>query len=260
MNRIKELFKTKKEILSIYFTAGYPNLTDTVPIIKALEKAGVDLIEIGMPFSDPLADGPTIQASSQTALHNGMSIKILFEQLKEIRKSVSIPLILMGYFNPVHKFGLDNFLEKCAETGIDGTIIPDLPFDEYLNTYKEKFEANKVSNIFLITPQTPESRIKLINNNSTGFIYMVSSAAITGAKTGLSDSQISYFERIKAMKLENPTLIGFGISDHKSFKTTCQYSSGAIVGSAFVKLLSESKNLEADILQFVTNIKTEESL
>jgi tryptophan synthase alpha chain len=255
MNRIQKLLNTKKDILSVYFTAGYPHINDTVRILKALEKSGVDLVEIGMPFSDPLADGPVIQASSLQALEQGMSIKLLFEQLKDIRQHVSIPLVLMGYVNPVHKFGFDNFVAKCAEAGIDGAIIPDFPFDEYLEEYKERFDKAGVSNIFLVTPQTPESRIRIIDDNTNGFIYMVSSAAITGAKKGLSDTQIAYFERVSAMKLKNKALIGFGISDNESFRQTCKYASGAIVGSAFIKMLSESSDLEADIEKFVKKIK-----
>ena len=255
MNRINQLFQNKKDILSIYVTAGYPNLDDTVRIITALEKAGVDLIEIGMPFSDPLADGPTIQASSLVALGNGMSIKTLFSQLKDIRKSVSIPLILMGYVNPVHKYGINEFIAKCAEVGIDGAIIPDLPFNEYLEVYKPVFEKHNVANISLITPQTPDARIRTIDDNSNAFIYLVSSAAVTGAKKGLSPQQLDYFERVKAMKLKNPTLIGFGISDNESFVQTCNYSSGAIVGSAFVKMIGQSNDIETDIANFVKSIK-----
>ncbi|PZX17403.1 tryptophan synthase alpha chain [Breznakibacter xylanolyticus] len=254
-NRIQQLFQQKKDILSVYFTAGYPTLNDTVRILQALEKSGVDLVEIGMPFSDPLADGPTIQASSLVALNNGMTIKVLFEQLVHIRKSVTIPLVLMGYVNPVHKYGIEAFIAKCAEVGVDGVIIPDLPFNEYLDDYKPTFDGAGVANINLITPQTPESRIRLIDENTNSFIYMVSSAAVTGAKKGLAPEQIAYFERINAMKLKNPTLIGFGISDRESFLQTCKHASGAIVGSAFVKMIGESPNLESDIETFVNNIK-----
>ncbi|MFT3740604.1 MAG: tryptophan synthase subunit alpha [Breznakibacter sp.] len=255
MNRIQQLFASKKEILSVYFTAGYPNLNDTVAVLEALEKSGVDLVEIGMPFSDPLADGPTIQASSLQALGNGMSIRLLFEQLSGIRKKISIPLVLMGYINPVHKFGIGRFVEKCAETGIDGVILPDLPFKEYREEYKPLFDGAGVSNIFLVTPQTPDERIKLIDANTNGFIYLVSSAAVTGAKKGLSETQIQYFERVKALKLQNPALIGFGIGDHDSFVQTCRYASGAIVGSAFVKMLGSSTDIAADVARFVGEIR-----
>lgn len=255
MNRINKLFTEKKNILSIYYTAGFPNLNDTVTILKSLEKAGADIVELGMPFSDPLADGPTIQDSSLVALNNGMSIKVLFEQLKDVRKEVSIPIVLMGYINPVHKFGIEKFAKKCQEVGVDGVIIPDLPFDEYNEKYKTIFEAAGVSNIFLVTPQSPEARIRAIDTNTNGFIYVVSSAAVTGAKSGISDTQIEYFQKLQNMKLKNPSLIGFGISDNESFKATCKYASGAIVGSAFVKLLANSKDLEADITNFIKVLK-----
>lgn len=255
MNRINKLFTEKKNILSIYYTAGFPNLNDTVKILKSLEKAGADIVELGMPFSDPLADGPTIQDSSLVALNNGMSIKVLFEQLKEVRKEVTIPIVLMGYINPVHKYGIEKFAKKCQEVGVDGVIIPDLPFDEYNEKYKTIFEAAGVSNIFLVTPQSPEARIRAIDTNTNGFIYVVSSAAVTGAKSGISDTQVEYFQKLQNMKLKNPSLIGFGISDNESFKATCKYASGAIVGSAFVKLLANSKDLEADITNFIKELK-----
>lgn len=255
MNRINKLFTEKKDILSIYYTAGFPNLNDTVNILKSLEKAGADIVELGMPFSDPLADGPTIQDSSLVALNNGMSIKVLFEQLKDVRKEVTIPIVLMGYINPVHKYGIEKFAKKCQEVGVDGVIIPDLPFDEYNDKYKSTFEAAGVSNIFLVTPQSPEARIRAIDTNTNGFIYVVSSAAVTGAKSGLSTTQIEYFQKLQNMKLKNPSLIGFGISDNESFEATCKYASGAIVGSAFVKLLANSKDLDSDITNFIKDLK-----
>ena len=255
MNRINKLFTEKKDVLSIYYTAGFPNLNDTVTILKSLEKAGADIVELGMPFSDPLADGPTIQDSSLVALNNGMSIKVLFEQLKDVRKEVTIPIVLMGYINPVHKYGIEKFAKKCQEVGVDGVIIPDLPFDEYNEKYKTIFEAAGVSNIFLVTPQSPEARIRAIDSNTNGFIYVVSSSAVTGAKAGLSATQIEYFQKLQNMKLKNPSLIGFGISDNESFKATCKYASGAIVGSAFVKLLANSKDLETDITNFIKDLK-----
>ena len=255
MNRINKLFTEKKDILSIYYTAGFPNLNDTANILKSLEKAGADIVELGMPFSDPLADGPTIQDSSLVALNNGMSIKVLFEQLKDVRKEVTIPIVLMGYINPVHKYGIEKFAKKCQEVGVDGVIIPDLPFDEYNEKYKTVFEAAGVSNIFLVTPQSPEARIRAIDTNTNGFIYVVSSAAVTGAKSGISDTQIEYFHKLQNMKLKNPSLIGFGISDNESFKATCKYASGAIVGSAFVKLLANSKDLDKDITNFIKDLK-----
>jgi tryptophan synthase alpha chain len=255
MNRIKQLFQEKKDILSIYYTAGYPTLNDTIPVLETLEAAGADIVEIGMPFSDPLADGPTIQHSGETALKNGMSLKVLFEQLADVRKKVSIPIVLMGYINTVYRYGIKEFAKKCSEVGVDGVILPDLPFQEYLEEYKETFDEYGISNVFLITPQTPDERIKLIDKKTNGFIYMVSSAAITGAKKGLSDAQLAYFDRVKKLNLNNPALIGFGISDNDSFKETCKYAQGAIIGSAFVKLLGEAKNLKEDIATFVKSIK-----
>jgi tryptophan synthase alpha chain len=254
-NRINQLFETKKEnILSVYFTAGFPNLNDTVEIIQQLEKNGVDLIEIGIPFSDPTADGPTIQRSSEIALKNGMNLNLLFEQLKNIRKSVKIPLVLMGYFNPVYQFGVERFCTKCAEIGIDGAILPDLPLDEFESEYKEVFQQNKLHNILLITPQTSENRIRQIDAASSGFIYMVSSSSTTGAGKKVEDFQQDYFERIKNMNLKNPQIIGFGISDKATFENACKYASGAIIGSAFVKSFQSELKQEDSIRQFVQNI------
>jgi len=253
-NRINQLFETKKEnILSVYFTAGFPNLNDTFEIIQQLEKNGVDLIEIGMPFSDPTADGPTIQRSSEAALKNGMSLQLLFEQLKNIRQTVKTPLILMGYLNPVYQFGVERFCEKCAETGIDGTILPDLPLDEFEQDFKPVFEKHNLHNILLITPQTSESRIRQIDAASSGFIYMVSSSSTTGAGKKVEDFQQSYFERIQNMNLKNPRLIGFGISDYLTFKNACKYANGAIVGSAFVQALKSGACLDKTIPAFVRN-------
>ena len=254
-NRINHLFETKKEnILSVYFTAGFPNLNDTVEIIQELEKNGVDLIEIGMPFSDPTADGPTIQRSSEIALKNGMSLELLFNQLKNIREKVEIPLILMGYLNPVYQFGVEQFCKKCVEIGIDGTILPDLPLDEFELEYKSIFDRNNLHNILLITPQTSENRIRQIDQSSSGFIYMVSSSSTTGAGKKVEDFQQSYFERIQNMNLKNPRLIGFGISDKSTFKNACKYASGAIVGSAFVKSFNSGLKLKDSISDFVKNL------
>lgn len=257
-NRINKLFQEKKErILSVYFTAGYPNLEDTVPIIQELIKNGVDLIEIGMPFSDPVADGPVIQHSSLVALQNGMSIRKLFEQLKDIRQTVGIPLILMGYINPILQFGVEAFCQKCAEIGIDGLIIPDLPLDVYEEEYKVIFEANKLHNIFLITPQTSEERLRVIDNLSSGFIYMVSSNSTTGGKSSVTDFQNRYFERINSLGLKNPRMIGFGISNAETFVNACRYASGAIIGSAFVNSLSIELPLPDKVSQFVNSIAIE---
>lgn len=255
MNRINQLFQQKKNnILSIYFTAGHPTLDSTVEVIKTLEKSGVDMIEIGMPFSDPLADGPVIQGSSTKALKNGMSIKLLFEQLKQIRKEVNIPLLLMGYINPVYQFGIENFCKKCKEVGIDGVILPDLPLSEYQEQYQPYFEANNLRFIFLITPQTSPDRVRMIDSISNGFIYMVSSSSTTGAKGNIAEKQVEYFTRIKAMNLTNPLVIGFGISNRETFERACHYANGAIIGSAFVKMLDETKNTEHGIKDFVAEV------
>jgi tryptophan synthase alpha chain len=257
-NRINKLFQEKKEhILSVYFTAGYPDLEDTVPIIQELVKNGVDLIEIGMPFSDPVADGPVIQHSSLIALQNGMSIRKLFDQLKDIRQVADIPLILMGYINPVLQYGVEAFCEKCREVGIDGLIIPDLPLSVYEEDFRTVFENNNLHNIFLITPQTSEDRMRTIDGISEGFIYMVSSNATTGAKSSVTDFQKDYFERVNLMKLKNPRMIGFGISNSETFRNACQYASGAILGSAFVKALEGTDLLEQKVSRFINSIVTE---
>lgn len=240
MNRIKQKLQEDKKILSIYFTAGYPNLNDTVKIIQDLEKNSVDLIEIGLPFSDPLADGPTIQESSTAALKNGMHTAMLFEQLKDIRKTVSIPLILMGYFNPVLQYGVEAFCQKCEEIGIDGLILPDLPLDVYQDEYDSIFKKHGLINVFLITPQTSDARIKAIDDASEGFIYMVSSASTTGAKEGFGEEQAAYFERIAAMDLNNPQIVGFGISNADTFQQATKKAKGAIIGSAFIKHLTQN--------------------
>jgi tryptophan synthase alpha chain len=254
-NRITSLFRNKgQRILSVYFTAGYPALEDTSLIIRELEKSGADLIEIGIPFSDPVADGPVIQQSSDKALKNGMNLKLLFQQLENIRKEVSIPLILMGYFNPVMQYGIAKFCEKCAEVGIDGTILPDLPLDVYEEKYQELFESNNLINIFLITPQTSEERIRKVDTLTKGFIYMVSSSATTGMKTNVVQSQIEYFKRIEALNLKSPRLTGFGISDRNSFNQACHYTNGAIIGSAFVKALSNEESIKEKVRTFVKEI------
>ncbi|MCX7548210.1 tryptophan synthase subunit alpha [Xanthomarina sp. F1114] len=239
MNRINKKLLENKKLLSIYFTAGYPSLDNTVSIIEGLEKNGVDILEIGLPFSDPLADGPTIQASSTQALNNGMTTKVLFTQLKDIRKTVSIPLIIMGYFNPILQYGVEAFCKKCQEVGIDGLIIPDLPVDVYHDEYQEIFEKHKLINIFLITPQTSEKRIRYIDSISNGFIYMVSSSSVTGSQSGFGEAQTQYFKRIANLKLKNPQIVGFGISDKTTFNQATQFAKGAIIGSAFIKYVSE---------------------
>ena len=240
MNRIDKKLKEKGKLLSIYFTAGYPNLDDTVDIIFKLQESGVDMIEIGLPFSDPLADGPTIQDSSTKAIKNGMNTNVLFDQLKGIRDKVSIPLIIMGYFNPILQFGVEKFCKKCNEIGIDGLIIPDLPIDYYEANYKSIFEENRLYNMFLIAPQTLDERIQKIDSISNGFIYMVISSSITGSKNSFSPEQINYFERIEKMNLKTPRIIGFGVGNKQTFNTVVKYSKGAIIGSAFIKNLHEN--------------------
>ncbi len=240
MNRINQKLQEDKKLLSIYFTAGYPSINDTVTVIQNLEKAGVDMIEIGLPFSDPLADGPTIQASSTAALKNGMTSSTLFEQLKNIRESVTIPLIIMGYFNPVLQYGVEAFCKKCQEIGIDGLILPDLPVDVYDEKYKAIFEKYGLINVFLITPQTSDQRIQFIDSVSNGFIYMVSSASTTGVQAGFGDTQVDYFKRIAEMQLKNPQIVGFGISNKATFTQATQHAKGAIIGSAFIKHLTNN--------------------
>lgn len=256
MNRITSIFQSKdKEVLNVYFTAGYPALDDTLPVLRQLEASGVDLIEIGIPFSDPIADGPTIQMSNHQALGNGMNLPKLISQLEGMRAEVSVPVILMGYLNPIMQYGIEKFCASMERIGVDGLIIPDLPMDEYIEFYEPIFKKHGLFNIFLITPQTSQERIRKIDAISQGFIYMVSSASITGAKTGISEAQVAYFERINQMNLENPRLIGFGISDRESFQIASQYAHGAIIGSAFINVLSKAKDLATDIPNFIQQIK-----
>jgi tryptophan synthase alpha chain len=255
-NRITALFARKKSgILNVYYTAGFPALNDTVRIAQALQKSGADIIEIGIPFSDPVADGPTIQASNKVALDGGMTLKLLLEQLKELRKSVTIPVILMGYINPVMQYGVEKFARDIAAIGIDGLILPDLPLPEYEENYKELFDSLNLCNTFLISPTTSEDRIRKIDAATEGFIYAVSASSITGARGDFSEEQLQYFERLKSLQLRNPFLIGFGISNHKTFAQASQYSAGAIVGSAFINLLTESTDPEGDIETFIKSLK-----
>ena len=255
MNRVDKLFAKKQNgVLNVYFTAGYPSLNSTGTIIKALEKAGVDLIEVGMPYSDPLADGPTIQQSSQVALKNGMTLPLLFDQIEAVRKTTEIPLILMGYFNQVMQYGEEAFVKKCVEVGVDALILPDLPLKEYEESYKQLFEDYDLGISFLMTPQTDEARVRKIDALSRGFVYMVSSASITGAKSGITDEQITYFEQTKSLNLKSPRLIGFGIYNKKTFDTACNYANGAIIGSAFIKVLDQEDNLEETVNSFIEGI------
>jgi len=256
MNRINELFANEgnKRILSIYYTAGYPTLNSTLAIAETLEKSGADFLEIGFPYSDPVADGPVIQHSSEVALRNGMTLQVLFDQLAELRRHISIPVLLMGYVNPVLQYGVERFCESCKAVGVDGVIVPDLPMYEYEERYQEVFEANGVSNIFLVTPQTSEERIRKIDGLSTGFIYLLSSSATTGKNLAVSEDTAAYFSRIRNLNLKNPVVVGFGISSRDAFMRATDYAAGAIVGSAFVRLLSES-NYEKKIPAFIHQLK-----
>lgn len=255
MNRLQNLFKNKtNNLLSIYYTAGYPELNSTLIIAEALEKSGADFLEIGFPYSDPVADGPTIQHSSEKALESGMTLNVLFEQLKNLRRIVDIPVLLMGYVNPIVQYGVEKFCKKAAEVGVDGVIVPDLPMYEYETMYSQYFTNNNLSNIFLITPQTTEDRIRKIDELSNSFIYLLSSSSITGGSLNVSANIEDYYKRIKAMQLKNPTIIGFGISKKANFNKACEYANGAIVGSAFVKLLAEDNYLDK-IPAFIKSIK-----
>jgi len=258
MKRLNNLFKsTPNNLLNIYFTAGYPNLDDTETIILQLEKAGADLIEIGVPFSDPLADGPTIQDSGTAALKNGMTLPLLFDQIEKARKKTEIPLIMMGYFNQVMQYGEDKFIQKCVDVGVDGVILPDLPLFEYEKFYREKFEKAGLAISFLITPQTSPERIQKVDDLTTGFVYVVADSSITGSSKGLSDAQLAYFQRIKEANLKNPTMIGFGISNNETFSSACQFANGAIIGSAFIRALGKEEALEKTISEFVGMVRGE---
>ena len=253
MNRIDQTFQKNEKLLSIYFSAGHPELEDTVPILRALQDSGVDMVEIGLPFSDPLADGPTIQESSTLALRNGMSTEKLFQQLENIRENIHIPLVLMGYFNPMIQYGIERFCQKCQAIGIDGLIIPDLPVDLYHLHYKELFDQYNLYNMFLISPQTSEERIRYIDSVSSGFIYMVSSASVTGAQSTFGNTQEAYFRRIAEMQLHTPQMVGFGISNAETYRAATRFSRGAIIGSAFIKFLG-GKGVDA-IPDFIKSIR-----
>lgn len=255
-NRLQKLFEKKtKAILNIYFTAGFPSLEDTPRIILALDHAGVDMVEIGMPYSDPLADGPTIQYSGQIAIQNGMTLPLLFQQIRSVRPKTNLPLVFMGYFNQVMQYGEQAFVQECISSGVDGVILPDLPLLEYEEYYRNMFEEAGLPISFLITPQTSEERVRKVDELSSGFIYMVSNASITGAKDDISDLQIEYFNRINALNLRHPRLIGFGISNKSTFDTACRYAHGAIIGSAFIKALQHNgAEIEHVTQEFVRGI------
>ena len=255
-NRLHQLFKSaKKPLLSVFYTAGFPKLNDTGLVAASLEKAGADIIEIGIPFSDPVADGPTIQQSNKVALDNGITLSAILKQVTEIRKSVKMPIILMGYLNPVMQYGVEKFAKDAAAAGVDGVILPDMPVPEYEKEYRKVFEEAGLLLTFLISPTTSEDRIRKIDRISTGFIYAVSASSTTGAKSGFAPEQVAYFERLKKMKLKNPFLIGFGISNRETFTQASEFGAGAIVGSAFVNMLKESSDIEKDVVKFVKELK-----
>jgi tryptophan synthase alpha chain len=257
MNRIDNLFRTKKKkILSVYFTAGYPTLNSVEEIIMVLEKHGADMIEIGIPYSDPLADGPVIQETSKIAIENGMTMKNLFSQLQNIRKKTSVPLLLMGYLNPVLQFGFLDFCKSAADAGIDGLIIPDLPMKEYEREYSKIVKQYNLKNIFLVTPDTSGKRIRQIDDLSTGFIYMVSSASTTGKTRSFSQEQLGYFKRIESMKLKNPAMAGFGIYNHETKEQVFRYVNGAIVGSAYMRAIKNCNSLEESTADFFNSLKS----
>jgi tryptophan synthase alpha chain len=254
MNRITKLFsEKKKDILNVYCTAGYPRLKDTVKILSSLQKYGADMLEIGMPYSDPLADGPVIQQSSMIALQNGMTIQKLFEQLKDCRKDFQLPLILMGYLNPVIQFGIEKFCKMAKEVGVDGIILPDVPIYEFENEFKKYFEENDLQFIFLITPETSEERIKKIDELSSGFIYAVSSSSTTGNNKSINQQE-NYFKKLQVMNLKNPVLVGFGIKDKATFQAACKYTNGAIIGSAYIQALQDAIDIESTTQQFLDGI------
>ena len=242
MNKINRLFEENKgkKRLSLYFCAGCPTLDGTADVIRAMERNGINMVEVGIPFSDPMADGPVIQGATTTALRNGMNLKLLFSQLKEIKNEVQIPLILMGYLNPIMQYGIENFCRSCVESGVSGAIIPDLPFKDYLEEVKPIADRHDLRIIMMITPETSEERIRFIDNHTDGFIYMVSSAATTGTQQSFDEAKQEYFRRIDAMQLRNPRMIGFGISNRQTFDSAQKNAAGAIIGSKFVTLLNET--------------------
>lgn len=255
MNRIDQLFAAKGEnILSVYYPAGFPNLDDTMPILRALEEQGVDMVELGIPFSDPMADGVVIQQAASCALENGMSVKLLFEQIKDMRSSVNIPVILMGYLNPIMHYGFEAFCRRCNEVGVDGLIIPDLPFNEYMEEFKETADKYGVFVTMFISPETSAERVRLIDENTRGFLYMVSSAGTTGARSSFAGASDGYFERIDSMSLRNPRLIGFGISSRETRVSAFKSSAGAIVGSHFVKLLDREQTPEDAVSELLNDL------
>ncbi len=248
MNRIEKLFTEKSsDILSVYYPGGFPNLDDTMTILGELQSQGVDMVELGVPFSDPMADGVVIQQASTKSLENGMSLKLLFSQIEAMRETITIPVILMGYLNPIMHYGFERFCEDCKRVGVDGVIIPDLPYKEYMAEYKDIADKYEIHVVMFISPETSDERVRLIDANTKGFIYMVSSAGTTGTRSSFAGSGDGYFERINSMSLKNPRMIGFGISSPETFRTACDSSNGAIIGSHFVKLLESESSIKAAV-------------
>lgn len=254
MTRLSSLFASKQNILNIYCTAGYPQLNDTMVVMKALQDGGADIIELGMPYSDPLADGEVIQASSSIAITNGMSIPVLFNQLKTMRARIHVPVILMGYLNPVLQYGFEKFCADASLVGIDGLIIPDMPAHEFENSYREICERYALDFIFLVTPATPESRVRYLDRLSSGFVYAVSASSTTGTSNDL-ETMKTYLERLHHYKLSNPVLVGFGISDKESYETVCGYAHGAVIGSAYIKAIEDSEDIVASTDAFLSGFK-----
>lgn len=254
MSRIEDLFQRKEQnILSVYCTAGFPKLDDTLIVLKALQESGADMIELGMPYSDPLADGPVIQHSSTIALANGMTIKKLFEQLKDLRKKVTLPVLLMGYMNPILQYGFERFCSDAATVGVDGLILPDLPMYEYETEYGPIIQKHHLDFVFLVTPETADERIKDLDSLSSGFLYAVSSSSTTGKDKNMEDVQ-QYISRLKKLKLDNPILVGFGIKDKSSFNDACLNANGAIIGTAFIKALETKDSIENSVKRFMNGI------
>lgn len=254
MSRLKELFQRKqKNILNVYCTAGYPQLHDTIPVMKLLQENGADIIELGIPYSDPLADGPVIQASSASALANGMSIPMLLQQLQDFRKEIRVPVVLMGYMNPILQFGFEKFCAAAAAAGVDGLILPDLPEFEFENEYGPVIRKHNLDFVFLITPETTNERVQKLDALSSGFLYAVSSSSITGSGKDFS-AVAGYLQRLQQLQLKNPVLVGFGISDRQSFETVCRYANGGIIGSAFIKALAPGATLEQSVSSFFSSV------
>lgn len=254
MSRLQQLFKQKSsKILNVYCTAGYPQLNSTLDVMKCLQENGADLIELGIPYSDPLADGPIIQASGSRAIENGMTVKVLFEQLKDFRKDIHVPVVLMGYVNQVIQYGFEKFCAEAEKVGVDGLIFPDLPIYEFESMYGDIIKKHNLDFVFLVTPETSEERIKKLDSLSSGFLYAVSSSSTTGKNKNIAD-QDAYFKKLKALNLKNPVLVGFGIKDKQTFEAACSYANGAIIGSAYIKALESSNDIKSATKEFLTKV------